>query len=327
MKKKWNLYNISESRGILLGIATLIVAFFHCYSYRFNNISFLIYLRKTGNIGVDIFLLLSAIGLYFSYSKNSNNKEFYKKRVLRIIPSLLIVATIYYLYLGNGFWELIKNVTLLSFYINGKRDFWYFALIIVLYVIYPVLHKIIDSKDFKGLIALLLITIGSTMLIMYTLPGLYKNIEIAITRIPVFLIGIYIGKYVKEKKEIPLYTMILFLVLLFVCNYYMYTNPFKNYICIRYLYCLLSISLIFLISFIHSLKKFDIIDKFLVYMGTYSLEVYLIFEKLSLEVRKLSFVHVHSNFIFYTIMFIITMILSMLLKKLCDKFFIKTKKA
>ena len=75
MKKKWSLYNISESRGILMGIATLIVAFFHCYSYHFERIitnnsiaDFFNFLRKMGNIGVDIFLFLSAIGLYFSFS-------------------------------------------------------------------------------------------------------------------------------------------------------------------------------------------------------------------------------------------------------------------
>ena len=150
MKKKWNLYNISESRGILMGVATLIVAFFHCYSYNFYKVmpteflgSIFMFLRKMGNIGVDIFLFLSAIGLFFSFSKNSNLKDFYKKRVLRIVPSILIVATVYYLYKKVSISAFIKNVLLVSFYINGNRDFWYFSLVILLLFDFPFISFLI----------------------------------------------------------------------------------------------------------------------------------------------------------------------------------------
>lgn len=307
-----------------MGVATLIVAFFHCYSYHFDKIipnAFLgklfNYLRSMGNIGVDVFLFLSAVGLYFSFSKDSNLKNFYKKRVLRIIPSIIIVASIYYLYKGVSAERFIKGITLFSFYLDGIRDFWYFALIIVLYILYPIFHKVIDKMNLSGLVCLLLISIGSTLLLMND-PVTYNKLEIALTRVPVFLIGIYTGKQVMNKKEIPELSMIIFAILFIVCNYLLFNFKFNPYIYVRYIYCLLGISIVVLISYLHSKISFKVSDKFLIFMGTYSMEVYLIFEKLSVEVRKLSWVSVNNNFIFYTIMFIITMILSFLLKKLCN---------
>lgn len=325
MKKKWNLYNISESRGILMGIATLIVAFFHCYSYHFERIitnnsiaDFFYFLRKMGNIGVDIFLFLSAIGLYFSFSKASSIKNFYKKRIIRIVPSIIIVASIYYLIKGVDILSFIKGVTLTSFYIDGIRDFWYFALIIVLYFIYPLLFKIIEKKDYKGLIIMLFVSIMSTVLLMNLMPTYYSKIEIALTRIPVFLIGIYVGKQVMLKKEIPELSMIAFFIIFLASNIVLYNFKISPYIYVRYIYCFLGISIVFLISYLHSRIKFQRSDKFLIYIGTYSMEVYLIFEKLCLAVKGIKNMPIKNNFVFYTIMFAVTIGLSFLLKKLCN---------
>lgn len=325
MKKKWNLYNISESRGLLMGVATLIVAFFHCYSYHFERIisdgtlaRFFNFLRNTGNVGVDIFLFLSAIGLYFSFSKDSDVKKFYKKRLLRVVPSIVIVASIYYIIHWSGILPFIKGITLTNFYIDGIRDFWYFSLLIVLYLLYPVLYKAIEKKDLLGLIGLLLVSVGSTILIMYLLPGLYKNIEIALTRVPVFLIGIYVGKNVMNKKDIPEVSIIVFLILFILINYLLFNFKFNPYIYVRYMYCLLGISIVFLISYLHSKISFKYSDKFLIFMGTYSMEVYLIFEKLCLDVRKIKGLTISNNFLFYTVMFIVTMGISYLLKLLCN---------
>ncbi len=325
MSKKWNLYNISKSRGILLGFATIIVAFFHSFSYHFENITsnkflldLLYFLRKSGNVGVEIFLFLSAVGLYFSFSKDKNTKGFYKKRILRILPSILIVGTIYYLYKQVSFITYLKNITFISFFTSGVRDLWYFALIIILYLLYPLLYKIINEKKLKGLIGLILVVIGSTILLYNFDIGLYNNIEIALTRIPVFLIGIYFGKKIMNKEEIRELWMILFLILFIICNILLFNFSFKYYMCVRYIYCILGISIIFLLSYLHSKINIEIISKFLIFIGTYSMEVYLIFEKLAIEVRALSFVNVTNNLLFYTIIFIITIILSILLKKLCN---------
>jgi len=95
-----NLERINKSRTILLGIATLLVTFFHMYSldfYELINIRFvaniLTFVKSIGNVGVDIFLFLSGIGLYFSYKKN-NLKQFYMNRFVRILPEFILVVFI-----------------------------------------------------------------------------------------------------------------------------------------------------------------------------------------------------------------------------------------
>ena len=86
----------------------------------------------------------------------------------------------------------------------------------------------------------------------------------------------------------------------------------------RYTYIFLGLSIVFLISYIHSLYTNKYIDKFLVYIGTFSMEVYLIFQKLTTEVLNAKIFSVTNYYIYYFIMFIITLLLSILLKKLCD---------
>ena len=72
---KYNLKNISNSRSFLFGIATLMILFFHSTIEIPGSNWFLKiigFIKQFGNTGVDIFLFLSAVGLYFSLKKDSN---------------------------------------------------------------------------------------------------------------------------------------------------------------------------------------------------------------------------------------------------------------
>lgn len=313
--KKWNLYNISNARNILLGLATILVVFYHCYDLNFDN-RLLFYLRDSGKIGVDIFLFLSGIGLYFSYSNNSNIKEFYKRRFKKILPPLLIVSSIYYLYKGVNIINFIKGISLLSFYIDGAKEFWFFGLLIPLYLLFPYLYKIINEKDIKGLIMLLLISIIPTILLMLFFNNFYLNYEFVLTRIPVFLIGIYSGKYIMNKKEIPEIYFFIFLSLFVEYSIALYYFNVSGII-LWYIYCLLSITIVFLIAYIYSKVKVNILNNILIFIGTFSMEIYLIFDKIDKELKIFSNVSIN-----YLLVFLITVILSYILKKVC-KYVIK----
>ena len=321
--KKWNLYGISESRSILMGLSTIMIVFFHCFSLRFYQLipnefiaKLFSFLRLNSNIGVDIFLFLSAVGLYFSLSKDYNVKSFYKKRVVRIIPAFLIVAIIYYIFEHVGILVLLRNTTLISFYLFGVRDFWFFALILPLYFLYPFLYKSINKYGIKSLLIELLIVIGLTFFIMYVFPSVYINIEIALTRIPVFLIGAYFGKCINSKKEINSLYVLLSLGLFIIFNYLLFNYKINPYIFVRYIDCILAISIIFMVSYLYSKKKIKIIEISLLFMGTYSLEVYLIFEKLSKHLLKV--LSINSVILIYLIALFFTMILSIILKKVSN---------
>ena len=107
-KKKFELKNISLSRGVLFGIATLWIMFFHSGLLNFESvitsqkiIGIINFIKSMGNCGVDIFLALSGLGLYFSFSRKSKILDFYKKRLIRIIPPVLIIVVLYYAEMGN----------------------------------------------------------------------------------------------------------------------------------------------------------------------------------------------------------------------------------
>lgn len=67
-------------------------------------------LRRCGNVGVDIFLFLSGVGLWFAWTKTPSVSHFYRRRLIRILPTWLICSTAFYLpdYLGAQ--RFSKNV-------------------------------------------------------------------------------------------------------------------------------------------------------------------------------------------------------------------------
>ena len=90
--KDIELENISRYRGELMGAAMLFVILFHVGLPRDDTF---FGLRRMGNIGVDIFLFLSGMGLWFSWSKHPDTKDFYLRRWLRIYPTWLIICLLY----------------------------------------------------------------------------------------------------------------------------------------------------------------------------------------------------------------------------------------
>lgn len=137
------MFDFSKYRTELMGLAIIMVVFHHL-TLR-TSVGLLgkgyMFLRVTGAMGVDIFLFLSGLGLFYSFRKNPDTKIFYKKRILRIIPTYLIICTPFYVVqylIGNtvdikGF---LLHLSLISYWIDGSCD-WYIAAIIVLYALFP----------------------------------------------------------------------------------------------------------------------------------------------------------------------------------------------
>src|ERR1035437_10841661 len=78
--KNISLSILSEFRSELMGFAMLMVVFYHI-AIDINS-SLFAFLHYHGGFGVDVFLLLSGLGLYFSTKKGLNLKEFYLKRII-----------------------------------------------------------------------------------------------------------------------------------------------------------------------------------------------------------------------------------------------------
>ena len=84
---------ISKYRTALMGIGTLLVLLIHGNEFHWSeNLYFFKKIVNEGSIGVEVFLFLSGIGLFFSMQKDGNVLKFYCRRYRRIIPIYLSIA-------------------------------------------------------------------------------------------------------------------------------------------------------------------------------------------------------------------------------------------
>lgn len=278
---------ISDYRNELYGISILWIMLFHGYlcevSY-FQNMSYLKYFGKFlsyGNMGVEVFLLLSGICMYFSYIKDPDLTHFIEKRFLRVFPPVFLIRGGYWIYqyiIG----ELSLSTTLLSFstlrfWVTGNQQIWFVSLIIVCYLIYPYIYGFLFKKDKGSWFRVLLLNclvIGLTVSVKMDAEQIYNNVEIAVTRLPVFIIGCWIGKYVYEKREISFFWWILFIILTVTCFAALEKEVFHG-IYKRYLYAVGGIPITFIFTAIIS-KLGKWIRNILSFLGNISLELYLV---------------------------------------------------
>ena len=81
---------ISKYRTHIMGAAMMWIMWFHsAYAGKSEVFHFI---HNIGFFGVDMFLMVSGLGLYFSMRKSKSMGEFYKKRAVRILPAYLIVT-------------------------------------------------------------------------------------------------------------------------------------------------------------------------------------------------------------------------------------------
>ena len=328
-KKGFSLSAFSTTRGQLFGLATLMIFFYHSFYINYNALlpdleflpKFINTLQDHCNSAVDIFLIMSGIGLYYSFSGNSSLKDFYKKRATRILPPVLIVAALWYgMGKVQGLFDYLGSVFFLNFYLEGVRYFWYFALIVVLYAVYPFLHKLLESTRIYGMLIIVIGIITINVILMIFAPEIYSRIEIALTRIPAFIIGAWMGKLVKDGKTIS-YLWLLPIGAVFagiLVFYYFKPLSTTDFLYVyRYVGTVYALSITFLAAAFFSKVKLGFVGTFLVWIGGYSMEIYLIQEKAVSKFFQTFNTNDPTYISFYIAIFVVTIILAMALKAMC----------
>lgn len=116
-----NWDRLSKYRSELMGFACLWVTLHHnCFDWP-TALDPVRRFASYGNLGVDIFLLLSGVGLYFAWQKKPKLSSFYARRLVRIQVPYVLIAVPYWiwqdLFLSQGsFW---LDVTQLSLPLQG----------------------------------------------------------------------------------------------------------------------------------------------------------------------------------------------------------------
>ena len=286
MKKK-SFKILSDNRTILMGIAMLSIIVFHFTQDQFRhggNTSgfFSIYKTYIGSVGVDIFLLLSAFGLYYSMKKNNDKFLFYYKRYTKIIIPYLLVAIPFFtwlcIYKKLPVIMFFKEISFYELLRHNHVWYWFIFFICICYFIFPFLFKFIDSsksnKEVVWKIVLLSFTVTLFSILVYN-TKVFVAYNIMLLRFFPFFIGLLLGYFSYQKKE---FKMIDYIIILLGLIFFVFTSS-KNLIIQRYSLFIFNMSLFFLIVFLIDFlnrKKILYINKIIEWLGKCSLEIYLL---------------------------------------------------
>ncbi len=329
---------LSLYRGIIMGFAALWIFAFHEWQPIFANIPILgvaeNFLKKIGFCGVDIFFFLSGMGLTYSINKSSLPK-FYFRRIKRIILPFLAVGSIYLLI---GQWDLPKfvaNVTGINFYTKYIYSFlWFVPAILTLYIVFPLYYKLftMQKQPVYFLVDIIMIWLLLSILLRNTSRGdLYGFTN----RIPVFLVGIYLGWLSQSKKVIftkatwitVLTTFILGLYLSYTANFQRYyllvpvTNSFLPNLLIAISLPLLMAKFFDITRNIRGLKLIiKPIMKFFTFFGMMSLEFYCLQEGLCSFLAPYIRTVSNANIVIDIVFFLATTISAFIMYKVFNAF-------
>lgn len=208
MKTRIEFSDISRYRGELMGLAMLFVMLFHVAMPKSYDMYGLV---RCGNVGVDMFLLLSGIGLWYAWSKRPRLIDFYWRRYIRIYPAWLLMACLFYIpnfmeTQGSGYspnmGHLIANIAFnWSFWRIDDLTFWFIPAIMMLYTFAPAYMWLIERHPEYRWMPILFMLLA--VMVQYYPPVHHSvgHLEIFFSRIPIFLIGINMGQSIREGRR------------------------------------------------------------------------------------------------------------------------------
>ena len=305
-----NFSGLSAHRNAIYGFAALWIVLFHYTDMGRKVAGFsakldaLWYTMQLGNIGVDIFLFLSGMGLYYSFQKDNRILRFYYKRIVRIVVPFILLCVPYMTYLfAAGELTLggyLKSITTVGFWTGDTKriDLWYVPAILALYLLYPLIHKFLFCKDrgaFARCLILAAISVGIALAFwMFSRGELYPRLDKLFSRTTVFILGCYCGKPIKEKKAFSPWLLVLAITVVFFA-FPLYTRgiltgstgPKTPWF--RYYGSLTGVMMVFLLATFFELVKNIRLERIFAFFGGFSLEIYL----LHIEARNW---YMHSSF-------------------------------
>lgn len=292
---------LSKYRGVLMGFAILWVMYFHIPIKSVTEVGW--FIHRIGFYGVDIFLFLSGLGVYFSLMKRPNVLGFYRARLARILPAYIIVACVSYCFLrldkasALDFFYYISGI---GYWTRHTRFDWYIPTQLAFYLITPLFLFFYKKLGGKGQIIYTAVWMSLSVplcIIMY-----YGNLIYlwgTAVRLSVFFLGIHTGRLVAEDKEVTKTSLILNIAAFSVGTFsaYYLNGCVKEpaYIqnglnCYPALLMMPSFCLLVSLGLSALGKKYPKVEKAIAipfgFLGKYSLELYLLHQRLQYILLK-----------------------------------------
>ena len=147
----------SKYRTEFMGIAAIGIILCHAVGRQVMLPNSVARILNLGNLGVDLFLLLSGIGMYYSLAYKENNclTLWYKKRFIRIWWPYFLCTIPTYIIWGivneKSILEVLFQISTLSFWFNHE-GVWYIAMLIPLYLVTPYIDKLVKNNKNRSLL-------------------------------------------------------------------------------------------------------------------------------------------------------------------------------
>ena len=293
VKRKFDLGWLSTYRNELFGLAAISIMIHHFVSdflesqlYHMADPAVRIlargYYQGIGSIGVEIFLLLSGMGLFYSFCKDEKLLPFYKKRFVRVLPAYCLVGGIYFavrnlVITKGGIKGFLGEFTFYTFWRDGDTAMWFIAAILVFYLIYPLFYKSFQGKRHKiqMLLIVLVAVLCGEILLHEAAPEFYDHTNFMLLRSVVFVIGCYLGQSIREQRKLSMSVVWICILLVFAGKIYVEYQDFEPLVWRNY-NAIFSLCLtMFLCIVLHRFAHARMLRKFLRICGTYSLELYM----------------------------------------------------
>lgn len=322
---------LSRRRSELMGVAILWVMFFHAVDLDLGH-PLLNLIRAAGFGGVDIFILLSAMGLAMSLSRREQDySAFMARRAGRILPAYYLVMIPYTLFLilnqGAAWCSLIWNSTLLYYWMRSSGAFnWYVAGAMTFYAVTPLCFRQLQKSRRREWLTAAGVGAGLLLCQMLTHEG-YWYVTDFFYRVPVFFLGLLMGFYAGEEKKLTARSLafwgcslaagLVYLKISLTADWVQWPVHFPQ--CHTFLFT--TVPMCLLIALCFEKLPLGLLARFFRLLGENSLEIYLLnvslFSQIELLRTLVSFGP--SNRLYFLIMFLANILLGCLLHRLVEQ--------
>lgn len=181
---------LAQSRGFLMGLATVAVVFFH-QQWFVDGIAFP--LHRLGYWGVDVFLFVSGFGCVYALRKTESVTSFLQRRVWRIMPTCIVLGLMVWL---ADQWLDVEKIDTAAVWRIANLHMWYIPCILMAYVLCPLIYRLLQRFGLWALLPLCLVTLAVSQFMPWGMPGaMFVRPQWILQRLPVFFIGIYVATY------------------------------------------------------------------------------------------------------------------------------------
>ncbi len=306
----------------LRGIAALMVVFFHfTWGRPDSNFYF-----RVGDMGVDLFFIISGFVIFMSLSKIKTSKEFIINRFCRLYPTYwacltltFILINIYYHYTIIDFPKLhfsdfLGNLTMFQFYLGLPHvddSYWTLTIELLFYIFMVILFRaqLLKHIDSIGILVIFILVSLATFFQNESVKDIFKWVPLLLY-FPLFFAGIQFYKiYSGETKQVKNHVLIL---LAFTAQFFMHDATGRNIFITTPIYGL-TLGVFMLVFLILSWHKLNFIAiKPLVFFGKISFALYLIHTFISINLLYPFFVdYLGFNYWLSTFLFILPILIGL----------------